>query len=176
MTNTSRRRPAPNPISHEPNGHPGVLAFFVGGSGTGTVSNDNWSTPAHIFKPLDEEFRFTLDVCAESWNAKCSRYLTPDIDALKQPWVGVCWMNPPYGRKIGHWIRKAYEESRRGTTVVCLVPSRTETDWWHDYCLKGEVRFVRGRIHFTHKDGKTGRPRFGSAIVIFHVTKNEEGA
>lgn len=76
-------------------------------------------------------------------------------------------MNPPYGRDTGRWIRKAFEESRRGATVVCLVPARTETAWWHDYCLKGEIRFIRGRLWFTDHMGKTGRPRFGSAVVIF---------
>jgi site-specific DNA-methyltransferase (adenine-specific) len=73
-------------------------------------------------------------------------------------------MNPPYGRAIGLWMRKAYEESKRGAVVVCLVPARTDTAWWHDYAEKGEVRFIRGRLKFG--DGK-GRAPFPSAIVVF---------
>ncbi len=129
--------------------------------------SDQWSTPKEIFDPLNEEFGFTLDVCALPWNTKCSQYLSPEGNSLSCTWDGVCWMNPPYGREIGAWIRKAYESSLKGATVVCLVPARTETAWWHDYCLRGEVRFVRGRIHFSDPNGKSGRPRFGSAIVIF---------
>lgn len=129
--------------------------------------NERWSTPGRVFDPLNAEFCFTLDVCAEPWNAKCERYFDPKMDGLSQKWAGTCWMNPPYGHEIKHWIKKAFEESRHGCTVVCLVPSRTETGWFQDYCLMGEVRFVRGRVHFTDHNGKTGRPRFASAIVIF---------
>ena len=130
--------------------------------------NCRWSTPAEIFQPLDSEFAFTIDACAEPWNAKCPQFLSPEVDGLSVPWRGTVWMNPPYGREIDKWIRKAYRESKRGALVVCLVPARTETAWWHDYCLNGEIRFVRGRINFTDATGKSGRPRFGSAIVIFH--------
>ena len=131
------------------------------------MGNDRWSTPAGIFKPLNDEFNFNFDVCAEQWNAKCPNYFNPTADGLSKKWAGTCWCNPPYGREIGKWIRKAYEESLTGTVVVCLVPARTETMWWHEYCLKGEIRFVRGRIHFTDANGNSGRPRFGNAIVIF---------
>jgi phage N-6-adenine-methyltransferase len=131
--------------------------------------NNRWSTPQNLFDSLNEEFDFNLDVCAEQWNHKCSMYFSPDIDGLKQLWTGNVWMNPPYGREIKHWVQKAYEESQKVycNHVVCLIPSRTETEWFQDYCLKGEVRFIRGRIHFTNFNGKSGRPRFGSALVIF---------
>ena len=128
---------------------------------------NNWATPKAIFDPLNQEFGFTLDVCAESWNAKTYYYYTEPMDALKLRWSGVVWMNPPYGREIKYWIKKAYLSSLEGATVVCLVPSKTDTDWWHDYCLKGEIRFYRGRIHFIDRNGKSGRPRFASALVIF---------
>lgn len=133
------------------------------------MNNDNcrWSTPKEIFRPLNDEFGFDVDVCAEPWNAKCAKYFSPDEDGLAQEWPGTAWMNPPYGNEIDKWIRKAYAESKKGSTVVCLVPARTETGWWHDCCLNGEIRFVRGRIHFTDPMGRSGRPRFGSAIVIF---------
>jgi hypothetical protein len=77
-------------------------------------------------------------------------------------------MNPPYGRKIGLWVQKAYEESRGGSTIVCLLPARTDTRWWHDFCMKGEIRFIKGRLKFN--DGKNPAP-FPSAVVIFRPTK-----
>ncbi|MDT2259631.1 DNA N-6-adenine-methyltransferase [Paenibacillus larvae] len=99
---------------------------------------DMWETPQNLFDRLNEEFKFDLDVCAIPENAKCKRYFTPSEDGLKQEWKGACWMNPPYGRQIGKWIAKAYESSLAGATVVCLVPSRTDTKWWHGYCMKGK--------------------------------------
>lgn len=116
------------------------------------------------FDELDEEFGFTMDVCALPHNAKCERFLTPDDDALSLPWEGVCWMNPPYGRGIAAWLQKAWEESQRGATVVCLVPSSTDTRWWHEYVMRGEVRFIRGRLRFS---GVTTSAPFPSAIVVF---------
>jgi phage N-6-adenine-methyltransferase len=149
---------------------PKAAAHMFSGEATGCGSepeNCRWATPPDVFGPLNDEFGFTLDVCAEEWNAKCPEFIPPERDGLAQDWAGTAWMNPPYGREIEKWIRKAYLESQRGVTVVCLVPARTETAWWHDYCLKGEIRFIRGRIHFTDPHGRSGRPRFGSAVVIF---------
>lgn len=125
---------------------------------------DMWSTPQATFDSLDLEFHFDLDVCALAENAKCARFFTPDVDGLKQIWNGVCWMNPPYGREIAKWIRKAYQSSKLGATVVCLLPARTDTAAWHDYCMKGEVRFIRGRLKF---GGHKNPAPFPSAIVIF---------
>ena len=127
-------------------------------------ASGEWETPQELFDELDAEFHFTLDVCASPHNAKCEKYLT---DALTVPWTGICWMNPPYGRNVGKWIQKAYAAAKNGATVVCLLPSRTDTKWWHDYCMKGEIRFIRGRLYFTDSTGKTGRAPFPSAIVIF---------
>ena len=76
-------------------------------------------------------------------------------------------MNPPYGREIGKWMKKAYQESKKGIIVVCLIPSRTDTKWWHEYAMKGEIRFIKGRLYFTDQHGKTGTAPFPSAIVIF---------
>ena len=83
-----------------------------------------WETPAHLFKELDEEFHFELDVCATHANAKCERHFTKADDGLKQEWRGTCWMNPPYSRELGKWVKKAYESSLDGATVVCLVPTK----------------------------------------------------
>jgi phage N-6-adenine-methyltransferase len=129
-----------------------------------TSNTDLWETPQSLFDEINKEFQFTLDVCAIPDNAKCDLYFTPEQDGLLQEWHGTCWMNPPYGRTIGRWITKAFQESERGVTVVCLVPARTDTVWWHDYCMRGEIRFLRGRVKFG--GGKYSAP-FPSAIVIF---------
>ena len=117
-----------------------------------------------LFRCLDAEFHFTIDVCALPETAKCAHYFTPTDDGLTQPWDGVCWMNPPYGRAIAAWMRKAYEESQRGCTVVCLVPARTDTEWWHQYAMRGEIRYLRGRVRFG--EATSGAP-FPSSIVVF---------
>ena len=124
-----------------------------------------WSTPQDVFDALNAEFGFTLDVCALPDNAKCERFFTPYDDGLRQQWDGVCWCNPPY-RGIEKWMRKAYESSLDGATVVCLVPSRTDTKWFHDYAIKGEIRFIRGRLRF---GGAKWNAPFPSAIVIFRA-------
>ncbi len=125
---------------------------------------NNWGTPQALFDILNEEFHFDLDVCATSENAKCKKYYSPEEDGLKQKWKGICWMNPPYGREIGKWMKKAFESALIGTTVVCLVPARTDTAWWFDYCAKGEIRFIKGRLKF---GGSKNAAPFPSAIIVF---------
>lgn len=127
-------------------------------------ATDLHATPKDFFDKLNNEFGFEIDVCANSENAKCEAFYTKEIDGLKQNWGGmVCWMNPPYGREIGAWMRKANEESKRGATIVCLVPARTDTRWWHEYVIQHEVRFVRGRLKFGN--AKNCAP-FPSAVVV----------
>ena len=137
-------------------------------AGMFTSNTDLWATPQDFFDRWDAIYHFTLDVCALPENAKCERYFTPEQDALKQDWTGVCWMNPPYGRGIGAWVRKAYESAQNGATVVCLLPARTDTAWWHDYCMHGDITFVRGRLKFG--GSKNGAP-FPSAVVVFDGRK-----
>lgn len=123
-----------------------------------------WATPQDFFDKLNEEFGFDLDVCATPENAKCTRYFTEQDNGPAQCWHGTVWMNPPYGRKIGEWVKKAQESARRGATVVCLVPARTDTRWWHDHVMAGEIRFVRGRLKF---GGSKNSAPFPCAIVVF---------
>ncbi len=126
-----------------------------------------WATPEWLFHELDEEFGFDVDVCANEGNAKCSNYFPSEglWSGLALEWNGTCWMNPPYGREIGKWIAKAWGASIQGATVVCLLPSRTDTSWWHDYVMKAaEIRFIRGRLKF---GGALNSAPFPSAIVIF---------
>ena len=124
-----------------------------------------WETPQDTFDKLDTEFGFTLDVCATEATAKCKKYYTPQIDGLSQEWKGICWMNPPYGRQISLWLEKAYTESLNGATVVCLIPARTDTRYWHNYCMKAsEIRFIKGRLKFG--DAVNSAP-FPNAIIVF---------
>ena len=124
-----------------------------------------WATPQSLFDELSWLFGgFTLDPCATPQNAKCKTFFTREDDGLSQAWTGKVFMNPPYGRQIGLWVKKAYEESRRGTLVVCLLPARTDTRWWQDYAKRGHVVFLRGRLRFG--DAKQAAP-FPSAIVTF---------
>lgn len=127
-------------------------------------ATDNWATPQHFYDELNAEFGFELDVCADHENAKAAKYYTKEIDGLSQEWPGVVWCNPPYGREIGKWIAKAYESSLSGSTVVMLIPARTDTKYWHEYVIKGEIRFIRGRLKFG--SSKNSAP-FPSAVVIF---------
>ncbi len=132
---------------------------------------DLWSTPQGLFDELNKEFGFTLDVCATKDNAKCAEYYTKEQDGLSLPWEGVVWCNPPYGRGIGEWVRRAWLSSACGATVVMLLPARTDTRWFHDYIYsKGrvEVRFLKGRLKF----GNSKNPApFPSMIVVFRGEK-----
>lgn len=127
-------------------------------------STDDWSTPQDLFDTLNAEFGFTLDVCATAGNAKCAEFFTAADDGLAQEWRGVCWMNPPYGDGIGKWVAKAWESSLLGIAVVCLVPGRIDTSWFWEYCLKGEVRILRGRLKFGGGDNSAPFP---SIVVVF---------
>ena len=128
-------------------------------------ATDNWATPQEFFDKLDAVFNFQTDVCASTENAKCPKFYDKTENGLAQEWNGVCWMNPPYGKPIGEWMRKAYESARRnGATVVCLVPARTDTKWWHDTAALGEVFFVPGRLKFG--SAKNSAP-FPCAVVVF---------
>lgn len=130
----------------------------------GKTQTDVWGTPRPLFEALDQEFGFSLDPCSDGTNAMCDRFFTPVENGLLRSWADeVVFMNPPYS-ECDAWMRKAYGESLEGATVVCLVPARTDTDWWHRYAMKGEIRFIRGRLRFG--DAPANAP-FPSAIVVF---------
>ena len=128
---------------------------------------DLWETPQDLFDKLNNEFQFTLDVCATPENAKCDKFYTKEQDGLKHPWKGTVWCNPPYGRGIGQWARRALFASVSGATVVMLLPARTDTKWFHDYIYKRnnvEIRFIRGRLKF---GGSKNSAPFPSMVVVF---------
>lgn len=152
-------------------------------------ASDDWSTPQDLFDQLNEEHGpFDLDVCATPKNAKCARFYTKKDDGLIMPWTGRVWCNPPYGRSIGLWVKKAAAEAGRlcygpegggeeYTRVVCLLPARTDTKWWHDYIQPildhkrgpygsacGSVRFLKGRLKF---GGSRNSAPFPSVVVVF---------
>lgn len=129
-------------------------------------TSGKWETPQHLFDILNDEFGFTLDVCATVQNAKTDNYFSLDDNGLEQDWTGnTCWMNPPYGRETGGWVKKAYEESLRGAKVICLLPARTDTKWFHDYIYgKAEIRLLKGRLKFGN--AKNSAP-FPSMVVVF---------
>lgn len=124
-----------------------------------------WETPQDFYDKMNDEFHFTLDAAAIQENAKCDRFFSPEDDGLSQPWDGVVWCNPPYCRKTGKWVKKAYEESKKGATVVMLLPCRPDVSWFHDYILgKAEIRFIRGRLKF---GGSSNSAPFPSMVVVF---------
>lgn len=130
----------------------------------------DWCTPQDFFDDLNREFHFVLDAAATAKTAKCPMYFTPETDGLSQSWNhgGAVFCNPPYGREIRKWVKKAYEESKQGGTVVLLIPARTDTSYFHDYIYgKAEIRFIRGRLRFTDEDGRPADPApFPSMIVV----------
>ena len=127
-----------------------------------------WATPDDFFAGVVAEFgSFDLDPCATAKNAKADRFFTLKQDGLAQLWTGRIWMNPPYGRTIGQWIRKAYESAQAGSLVVALLPARTDTAWFHEYIYgKAEIRFLKGRIRFGN--ATAGAP-FPSMLVIWYA-------
>lgn len=119
----------------------------------------DWRTPHSVYQILDAEFHFDHDPCP----------VAPTVDGLTAVWGDRNFVNPPYGRELMKWVRKGYAEHRCGKLVVFLIPSRTDTSWWHDYCMKAnEIRFIRGRLKF---EGAKYNAPFPSAIVIFRGGK-----
>lgn len=136
-------------------------------------SKQDWETPQSLFDDIDREFNFTFDAAASISNAKTERFFTQEDDALRQDWpIETYWLNPPYGAKSGtlkQWVEKAYYASKKGSTVVMLIPARTNTNWFHDICLsKAEVRFIRGRPKFGGADHGLPQPL---CYVIFRPAK-----
>lgn len=129
-------------------------------------STDLWATPQDFFDRLNAEFDFDIDVCASPDNAKCDTYFTKEQDGLSQSWGVTCWCNPPYGREVGKWVQKAYISSKNeGSTVVMLLPARTDTKWFHEYIYnQSEIRFIKGRLKF---GGSANSAPFPSMVVVF---------
>lgn len=136
-------------------------------------SRDDWETPLDIFSDLNSEFNFSLDAAASAENAKCVNFFSIYDDALSRDWGkfgGAVFCNPPYGRKIGDFVKKARCEAEKGTTVVMLIPARTDTRWFHDYIYGyAEIRFLKGRIKFVDPETKKqlNPAPFPSMVCVF---------
>lgn len=128
----------------------------------------DYPTPQDFFDKLNEEFKFTLDPCANDLNHKCEKYYTEVQDGLKQDWsCERVFCNPPYGRSIAKWVKKCFDEVCLGNCVcaVMLIPARTDTRWFHDYIYQiAEVRFINGRLKF---EGQSSPAPFPSMVVVF---------
>jgi len=117
-----------------------------------TSKKDNWETPPELYKALNEEFNFDFDPCP----------INPKFDGLSVQWGKRNYVNPPYGREIGKWVKRAF----LNPLSVCLLPARTDTRWFHDYIYgKAEIRFIKGRLKFS---GSKNSAPFPSMIVIFN--------
>ena len=136
--------------------------------------SENWETPQYLFDQLNAEFRFDLDCCASEQNKKCQRFFSKEDDGLSRDWVGRVWCNPPYGRGVGNWVKKAKNEvNKRAAVVVMLLPARTDTQWFHDYIYNKpgvEVRFIKGRLKF---GGSKDNAPFPNMVVVFTPEKSE---
>lgn len=136
-------------------------------------TKQTWETPKILFDKLNKEFNFEWDLAASKENALCEKYFDKENNALEQRWKGTCWLNPPYGdksNKMVDWIKKAYDECQINPhlKVVMLIPARTNTKWFHEYCMKAaEIRFICGRPKFG--DAKYGLPQ-PLCLVIFQQT------
>jgi phage N-6-adenine-methyltransferase len=137
-------------------------------------SKDVWETPKEFYQLLDRQFHFTLDPCASDSNHKCAKWFTEQQDGLKQSWKGeTVFVNPPFN-KNAEWLNKCYREaSQPNTTVVAIIPSRTDTKYWHEIVMHNayQVWFCKGRVNFELngqkvKNGST----FPLAVIIFKIT------
>ena len=129
--------------------------------------SNEWETPQWLFDELNNKYKFTLDAAANKDNAKCNKFYTQKDDGLSKSWQGeTVFLNPPYGKEIKDWVKKAHDENRKGNCkVVMLIPARTDTTYWHDYIFgKAEIEFLKGRLKFSNH--KNPAP-FPSAVVIY---------
>lgn len=136
-------------------------------------THQDWGTPQYLFNFLNKRFGFELDPCANDYNHKCDTYFTEQENGLEREWTFVesAFVNSPYNREVAKWIKKSYHEAKRGMVVVCLIAARTDTKWWHEYCMKAtEIWLVKGRLHFTKQNGavsQTSPAPFPSAVIVF---------
>ena len=140
----------------------------------------DWSTHWDFFKPLNDEFNFTVDVAANAENYKVDKFFNKEIDGLKQSWKNeIVWCNPPYGRDVPNWLKKGRDEAlNNNCTSVFLIPAKTNTKWFHDICLTyaSEIRFVKGRPKFYNYASENKEVLYGLPIplclVIFKPNNN----
>jgi site-specific DNA-methyltransferase (adenine-specific) len=131
--------------------------------------SDEWATPQKLFDKLNSSYNFTLDPCATAETAKCTKFYTQQDDGLSKSWANESvFINPPYSNVAG-WVEKAYKESVEcGATCVLLIPARTDTKWFHRYCMQADaIQFVKARVKFENGSSKPNSAPFPSMIVVF---------
>jgi phage N-6-adenine-methyltransferase len=152
--------------------NPAVLsAASTRNNGRYNGNGREWATPWELYRPLDAEFGFTVDACATADNAKHARFWTEVENGLEQPWAGErVWMNPPYGREVYAWTRKARQEAQFGALVVGLLPASTDLSWWHEDVVGHafEVRYIRGRVRFLTGGPYRASGFFASVVVVWN--------
>jgi len=151
--------------------------------------SNEWETPDDFFKNLNKRYGFTVDAAATPENSKCEHFFTNEViyaghiglnrSGLNNSWEGESvYLNPPYGKEIGLWIKKAYQESKKDTKPkVVLIPARTDTKYFSNYCSHAaNLFFVQGRLKFDNRslpswkeDGshKKSPATFPSVVVVF---------
>lgn len=142
-----------------------------------TSNKEDWETPQELFEELNKEFNFEIDVAASDENAKLPKYYTKKKNALNEVWEGNVFCNPPYGKQLAKWVKKAHDEYERdqNRVIVLLIPARTDTSYWHDYIFgKAIIRFLRGRLKFeVSGQAAINAAPFPSAVIIF-MNKEEQ--
>jgi len=128
----------------------------------------DWQTPTDFFDKLNHVYAFTLDAACSKSNALCDvHYDWPARDGLALSWAGHrVWCNPPYGRAIGLWTKKAAAEAHHAALIVMLVPARTDTVWWHEAVKTARPIFLKGRLKFK---GAAHSAPFPSALLVWNA-------
>lgn len=146
--------------------------FTKKGGAAFSSDRTDWETPQSYFNKLNEKYHFTLDAAASDENHKVNRYFTKENSALENSWGDsseIVFINPPYGRNMYEWFKKVFEEQQDGKTIVCLVPARTDTKWFHEFIYhKAEIVFIKGRIKYELNGKQQGPAPFPSMIVVYN--------
>ena len=132
--------------------------------------NNCWETPIELFDKLNNQYNFTLDPCSDIYNHKCNKYYTKKENGLIQDWSDeIVFCNPPYGREIYNWVKKCYVESLKGVKIVLLIPSRTDTKYFHEFLYNKEhirIEFIKGRLKFSNS---LNSAPFPSLLAYFNL-------
>lgn len=137
-------------------------------------ANNEWGTPQFLFEELNDKYHFTLDPCSTDENAKCSKHYTIEDNGLSKEWINeIVFCNPPYGKEIGKWAEKCYQESCKGVKIVMLVPARVDTKWFHNFIYQKpnvRIEFIKGRLKFENPlCSKPANAPFPSMLVYFNL-------
>ena len=146
-----------------------------------STGSTDWETPQDFFENLDQVFDFDIDVCATAANTKCEKYFSREDNGLLKEWTGTVWCNPPYGRDVEKWVKKGHDSHLKGTTVVMLLPARTDTNWMHKWVFGSAiVIFLKGRLKFGKSLNSAPFPSMlaiwgGSSVIAAEMSSRLNG-